>query len=499
MLQSLFVSVRSSVAAAAAVLTFAGGWAAASTLSPAAPALPSEGTGAPLSTPAGAQALFQKMLDAVRQEYALLPETSLFAVQMQCDARNPRRLVLTGSAADQGALAALCAALLSQGAQLENNVRVLPEKLEMKDRIWAVVTVPEAVLRSSTADDLTAADLSTVESRPSTTTLSLGMPVKLYAKDASGRLRLAAAPDGSMGWLRAEDLFIGTDATLIAWNRRDKVIVTAPNAVLYAAQDDQAAPSDRFDGEAEAPERLALAENGTPIPMGSILALEHGAPAQALAELGVPASDKAKPSAALQTARPSGKAAPYWRVRLPSGAVRYLAVGDAAPLPAFESKTEARRRSNPSAFLADIAQNAAALSGRAMTDSAFLRSSFLGSGLVVPTQTDRAAYIARPRLSGKNYSAVRAGDLLAFGSRKTLQPEHIGIALGRGEGAAVVGGVVKRMPLKSLEKVLGSLLWTERLDASALADPCMLSTRSHPYWQTPPVDLAPCRLRPHGG
>lgn len=422
---------------------------------------------APMSTAEEAKAFFAASLQRTVSDYGLSADTSLFEVRAEIDPRNPRRATLTGATTNREALAALCASLAGGGMILENAVRVLPEKLAMADRVWAIVAAPEALLRPMRPADLDADGAASIEKRPAAASLSLGMPVKLYAKDASGELRLASSPDGRMGWLRAQDLFIGTDASLLAWNRRAKVIVTAPDAMLYPAKDDG----------------KTLIGEGVPVPMGAILAQDLGFVVETGPE--TRADSATAPSS-------------HWRVRLPSGEVRYLERTAAAALPDFEEKTETLRRSEPAKFLAQIAHGAKSLKGRSMSESAFLRSSFLLGGLVIPSQAERAAYIERPRHPGKGRSAVRAGDLLVFGSREGNQPKHIGVALGRGQGAAVVDGVVKVSTIASLEKTLGALLWTERLDATQLADPCMLSTRSHPYWQTPPVELSPCRLRPHG-
>lgn len=433
---------------------------------PASPAPAAAVRQGPISTAEDAKALFSATLQKTISAYGLSSETSLFVIRAEFDPRNPRRAVLSGAATNREALAALCASLAGGGLILENAVRVLPEKLVMADRIWAIVSAPEAPLRPMRPADLDADGAAPIEKqiekRPAAASLSLGMPVKLYAKDASGQLRLASSPDGRLGWLRAQDLFIGTDASLLAWNRRAKVIVTAPDAVLYPA---------KGDGN-------ALIGEGEPVPMGAILAQDGGL-----------VLEDAKSPTAPQS---------HWRVRLPSGEVRWLERSAAAALPDFEEKTEVLRRTEPAKFLAQIAQSAKSLKGRSMSESAFLRASFLSGGLVIPSQAERAAYIERPRHPGKGRSAVRAGDLLVLGSRQDQKPKHVGIALGRGQGAAVADGVVRVMPIAALEKALGALLWTERLDASQLANPCMLSTRSHPYWQTPPAELSPCRLRPHG-
>ena len=426
--------------------------------------------------------------------------TTVFEVRAESIPGQRALLRLTGAVSDKALLSPLIAEFMQAELVLQNDIRLLPEKAPLQNPLWAIVKVPSILLvRPQYGSILHAPNADEAMYRVGAEVL--GTPMRVLAKDETGDMRLVQAPDGRIGWVQADQLFLGTDTSLLAWNRRARVVVTSSEAIV----------------ETEAPRPKGTAAHGSKnlnrllaaepvyekemrLPVGSILALDPTLDEVSFSTDNGIATGKREP---LSDMRGRG-------LRLPDGRAARLIKGTLTPLNDFEIDSETLRRANPDKALAMVAKHAEALVGESMDVSTLLRRAFSSIDLILPDTLSRAAYLGAPLSGGRNGGELRAGDLLFFGSRdKEGMPtiSDAGIYLGKGVYVGIQDGQVakrrfgvqaarKKEQQKGVMKADSSaFLWAVRTAPDDLRNPCLLSRRSHPFYQAPPATLTPCRLR----
>lgn len=433
--------------------------------------------------------------------------TSVFEVRAEQQPGNRNGIVLTGAVSDKAFLSGLIPELLRVNIAPANTIRVLPEKAPLKNLFWALVKSPSILLvRPEFGSILHAPTVD--ESMRHLGFEVMGTPLRVLARNESGDMRLVQAPDGRIGWTPTDGLFLGTDTSLMAWNRRARVFVSSSEAEI----------------EAEAPEAVASRKSiglTAPEPVyskkirlyeGTVLALDPTLDQIQDAGEEAAASKAVGESLNLRDMRGKG-------LRLPDGRAARLVSGDLTPLGDFELQAEAFRRETPAKALGAAASHAEKLVGLQMSDADLLRAAFASIDLVLPATLERTAYLGAPLSGGKNFKELRAGDMLFFGEpagarqgggKAGTSPsiEAAGLYIGNGRYVGVEarkGGraedasssaprvVVKKLSAKEREK--RHFLWAVRLAPDDLRNPCVLAKRSHPFFQAPPDILKPCRLR----
>ena len=190
------------------------------------------------------------ILDAVRAKHAPDPKTALFDVRAT-ETKNGI-VTLEGAANSKDALSDLRAEFMKRRIATDDRLRLLPTKDELGEKIWALVTAPEAAVLDARQNGRTVS------------VLKSGTPIlRLEVKDG---VTHAQFPDGTIGWIDSTLIRPMSDTELFIWNRREKVIVTAKDSAFTPERDQNAVKSLpkgtrlRLDGETDALWQGALAD-----------------------------------------------------------------------------------------------------------------------------------------------------------------------------------------------------------------------------------------------
>ena len=358
-------------------------------------------------------------------------------------------VTVSGVSADPQLLSGFLARLATRGIAIASNVRQVPDSEALKLLTWGLVQTSSARIA------LTKRRLAAGETDRR---VFLGSPVRILINDFDGAL-CVELEDGRVGWMRESDLALRNDMSIVAWNRRPSVVVTA-----FAAR--------------------IMSESGNPVRTG-VLGVR------------LPLVGRTEDGG--------------WRVALPDGRKAVIGRDDAEEAAAFERREENARRENPAAFRAAIAKSAEALvaSGFSERDEELplAVAAYRLHDLILEQAPDRMARLGAPLSGGKGGRELRPGDLVFFGDanakgRDAGVPRRAGVWLGGGRFAAEAPNARKTAALKfdggrgaRANGGMGVFLWAVRPEVSELANPCLLSVRSNPFHQAPPAGLARCRLR----
>ncbi len=433
---------RAGIAALFAALLWASGPAsgAPGAPGPAVPARPEvpAAEGLPLNPVEAAGALWK----AYAEKTDLDARTDLLHLEFK-PGNTPGAVAVSGTSADRGLLAGFYAELSASGLGIESSVEEVPNADDLKRLTWGVVKKPWGNL-SSESDALAAG-------RAPDLKLPLGSRVEILLNRFDG-LILVKSTEGRVGWMRADDLALKNDVAIVAWNRRSLVFVTSLSAEV--------------EGSGQKPLMKA--------PFASELPIEKTLP-----EGG-------------------------WSVILPDGTTGIIRSGDAADHDALAAGEESLRRSSPAGFLAKAAQSAQKLvsSGwqKSTAGMTLPEGVYRLHDLILPSDPDRQARLGAPLSGGKRGSELKPGDLVFFGENGRVR--HSGVWIGKGRFAAddPKSGRAAIFVFSGASRAdanggLGPFLWAVRPEVSQLANPCLLSIRSHPFNQAPPAGAVRCRLR----
>lgn len=394
--------------------------------------------GMPLNPVDAARAIWK----AYAERTELDPRTDLLHLEFR-PGNSSGAVAVSGTSADRSLLAGFFAELSASGVGIESSVEEVPNADQLKRLTWAVAKTPWASL-SNESDALQSG-------RTPDMKLPLGSRVQILINRFDGLL-LVKTTEGRVGWVRAEDFAIKNDIAIVAWNRKDMLLVTA------------------LDAEVRDPDGRALMK----APFGAELPLE-----KKLTEGG-------------------------WSVILPSGGVGMLSALDAVEHDEFATREENLRRESPAGFRRKAAESAQKLvSARWSAGEVGMtlpQGAYRLHDLILPSDADRLARLGAPLSGGKGGRELKPGDLVFFGENGRVR--HAGVWLGQGRFAAddPKTGRAGVFAFSSAARAeanggLGPFLWAVRLEVSQLANPCMLSIRSHPFNQAPPAGAVRCRLR----
>lgn len=405
-----------------------------------------------------------KAIEEVKSEHAIDPRTVIFEVKAE---EGPREsVILTGITSEEDLFSALMTKLVQQGIRVDGRIEIAPNREALKHQIWATVKVPRAQLLEYMDDG-----------SPVAAEAVMGTPMQVLQAGPTGKLRVRL-PDGRIAWAKPGDVHRQSDTTLLIWNRREKLVVTSTTARLWPSREAaQAAKTSGAQPPADAPR----------LPAGSRLIIDS-------------------------------KDADGFSILTPDAKRGWVSAEDAEKLYDFQVREENARREDPVRFLNSVSGTAAMLAGtpaRAGGATSFeadgaglAAAAFFLHDLILPQEADRQAYLGAPLSGGKGWRELKAGDLLFFGTpgagKVKPRVKAEAVSLGKSsflwadaEGASGEKTVKKGALAAGAIPGLGAFLWAVRLHPDELANPCMLSTRSHPYFQTPPAPMQPCRLRAH--
>lgn len=352
---------------------------------------------------------------------------------------------VTGVSASPQLLAGLYAALSTQGIPFESAVRQLPD-------VEALRLLTRGVVRSTRAP--AARTRQELLSGRSARRVPLAGIVEVLENTFDGVVRVRL-DDGWIGWMRGSDLSLVKEAWLVAWNRREKILVTDPRLRL------------------KTPAGAVVAEVRAGVKLPVLGRTEKG----------------------------------EWLAALPDGREVVVPAGSAEDWERLAVREENARRTDPAAFRAAVARTAGALAAAGWSQredgTPVVTTAFRLHDLILDEAPDRAARLSAPLSGGRAGGELLPGDLVFFGCNGT--PERTGIWLGEGRFVAEVPGtdgteraaVLKFTGGRTAKDNggAGPFLHAERLSVEALDNPCLLSTRASPFHQAPPGGLSRCRLR----
>lgn len=374
-----------------------------------------------------------------REAAALDPRTDLLELRFGT-ANVPGAVAVKGLSADHALLAAFFAELARAGVGVESSVEEVPNTEDLKRLTWALVARSTAPLADASGSGAAVREL------------GLGEHLRVLVNRFDGRV-LVQTPDGRLGWVEEKAVALLNDVAFVAWNRRDDAVVTA----------------------AYAPVTDAGGKTLLTAPLGAALPLVNAE-------------------------------AKRFEVLLPGGGTGFIARKLAADEKPFQSANEELRRASPADYLARTAQSAEALVKAGAGRSDYLAPLPVAAlrlhDLVAPEEPDRLARLGPPLSGGVKGRDLKPGDLVFFGDAKEEAVLRAGIWLGRGRFAADDPKTGRAAIFAfdggdghAANGGMGAFLWAVRPQAAELANPCLLSTRAHPFHQAPPAALRRCRLR----
>ncbi|MFU0841413.1 MAG: hypothetical protein ACFWTZ_02130 [Burkholderia sp.] len=192
--------------------------------------------------PALAQTGAAKLLEQVRQKYAPDPRTALFDVKLVTTPSGGLRL--EGKTGVIGAAAELHAGIFTLGGNIAEAIKVLPSRDDLKDKIFAVVTVPEARALNKPSGE-------------TTETLTLGTPMALY--EIEGDFLHVMLPDGTLAWVSKSQARQISETEVLVWNRHDKLCAKKDGTAFKTA-----------DGKTMTLPALALLRRGADLENGRV-------------------------------------------------------------------------------------------------------------------------------------------------------------------------------------------------------------------------------------
>ncbi len=277
------------------------------------------------------------------------------------------------------------------------------------DRSWGVIDVSVCNLRNAADYD---AGMSTQA--------LLGMPVKVSGENDWLHV---VTPDGYEAWVHPSSVWRMTRAQLVAWNQRPKVNVTAFYGFVYSAPNERSSHV----GDVVASNRLALL----------------------------------------------GSSRSYWHVAYPDGRTGYL------PKRAAQELTMFRRQVSLSA--ASLLATALSFNGipymwggtstKGVDCSGFVSSVMLMHDVVIARNARQQALIGEHIEIAPDFSNLRPGDLVFFGSKphdnEPAHVHHVGIYIGKGRFIHSLGWVhvSSLLPSDPLYDAYNRhrLLWAQRV------------------------------------
>lgn len=159
------------------------------------------------------------VIEAVRQEFA--PDKRVAIFDVTGDAAKGK-LHLTGETNLPAAIKSLEKKLTDAQITFVNDIRILPDKKDLKNKAWGVVTVSVANIRVEPSNSAEMA-----------TQAILGTPVRIYKKTDKGNYYRIQTPDGYLGWIDNNSIKLMDQRQFDAWRDATKVIYLEDHGYVY--------------------------------------------------------------------------------------------------------------------------------------------------------------------------------------------------------------------------------------------------------------------------
>lgn len=159
------------------------------------------------------------IIEMVQQEFAPDKRVAIFDVTGNV---NKRTLYLTGETNLPAAIKSLEEKLTDAQITFVNDIRILPDKKDLKNKTWGVITVSVANIRMEPSN---AAEMATQA--------ILGTPVRIYKKTEKGNYYRVQTPDGYLGWIDNNSVRLMDQRQFDAWRDASKVIYLEDHGYVY--------------------------------------------------------------------------------------------------------------------------------------------------------------------------------------------------------------------------------------------------------------------------
>lgn len=309
--------------------------------------------------------------DSLKRIYAPDRRVDLFDVDYSIA---DRHVMLRGVTTSAEAKQALVGALRKKGYEVMDCLRLLPDADNLEGKVWAIVNVSVCNLRAE-------GDFSS----EMMTQALMGMPVRVLERDGWYRVQ---TPDRYIAWVHRVGIHPVTRKELEAWNRAEKVVVTAHYGFVYSCPD-------------------VKSQTVSDVVAGNRFRYE-------------------------------GRKGAFFAVSYPDGRKGYL--------PRSMAQTETEWRKGLKQDAASIIATAKTLMGvpylwagtssKGVDCSGFMRTTLFLHDIIIPRDASQQAYKGEHIDIASDFSNLQPGDLIFFGRKATPERKervvHVGMYIGQG-------------------------------------------------------------------
>lgn len=366
----------------------------------------------------------KQMGEEIRKQFIPDKRVGIFDVTYRM---NGKQLVLKGGTTSAEAKTMLIHELTTSGYDILDSLRILPDAVELENNTYAIVNLSVCNLRR--ADDFSSEMI---------TQALLGMPVRVLEHTGWYRIQL---PDNYIGWVHRAGITPMTKEEYNAWNRAEKIVVTAHCGFTYE---------------------------------------KPNAEAQSVSD--VVAGDRLKWV---------GTEGNYYKVAYPDGRVAYISRTLSVPEKEWRKglKQDAASILHTAKSLLGVPYLWAGTSSKGMDCSGLVRTVLYMHDIIMPRDASQQAYVGEHIDIAPDFANLAPGDLMFFGRKATADQKervvHVGIYLGNkkfihSQGDVRINSVDPNAPEYD-EYNLNRLLFATRM-LSHIGTPEINTTATNPYY-----------------
>ncbi|WP_321331354.1 C40 family peptidase [uncultured Bacteroides sp.] len=302
-----------------------------------------------------------ELADSVRKQFIPDKRVAVLDADYVVSAKH---VLLKGVTTSAEAKSALLSGLKKEKYQVTDSLLLLPDSAGLEGKVFGIVDLSVCNLRAEP-------DFSS----EMTTQALLGMPVKVLQSD--GWLRIQT-PDNYIAWVHRAGVYSVTKQEYDAWNRTDKIVVTAHYGFTYQKPDD-------------------TSQSVSDVVAGNRLKWE-------------------------------GTEGSYYKVVYPDGRQAYIAKSLSMPEKEWKAtvKQDASSIIRTAYTLMGVPYLWAGMSSKGADCSGFVRNVLFMHNIIIPRDASQQAYVGQHIDIAPDFGNVQPGDLIFFGHKATIQrKEHV--------------------------------------------------------------------------
>ncbi len=373
-----------------------------------------------------------QLTDTLRARFAPDKRVALFEVNYQVTGKD---LLVKGATTSPEARVALLQGLEAQGYRLTDSLQLLPDSVSLEGKSYGIVNLSVCNLRVEP-------DFSS----EMTTQALMGMPVRLLQRRSWYRMQ---TPDNYIAWVHSQGVHPVTKTEYDAWNRAEKIIVTAHYGFAYSKPD-------------------VTSQTVSDVVSGDRLKWE-------------------------------GTEGAFYKVTYPDGRQAYIQRSISQP----ERTWRAALKQDPASIirtaytLMGVPYLWAGTSAKGMDCSGYVRTVLLLHDIIIPRDASQQAYVGQHIDIAPDFSNVQPGDLIFFGRKATPEKKervvHVGIYVGDKKFIHSQGDVhVSSFDTADAEFDafnLDRLLYAGRILPYINKEPALNTTLTNPYYRVDGVSV----------